>query len=116
MVGSQVPKLEGPVITVVPIYAAFLLIMAFLGARRLSYRSTRPRTRPGTDLHRRHAQLACGPTPLAPALPAGCAITPAIVVTQTLIELIGMLVCIRLIPRLVPASPTPTTVIDNWDG
>jgi hypothetical protein len=38
------------------------------------------------------------------------------VVTQTLIELIGMLVYIRLIPRLVPASPTPTTVIDNWDG
>jgi hypothetical protein len=30
------------------------------------------------------------------------------VVTQTLVELIGMLVYMRLIPRLVPAPPATT--------
>jgi len=44
--------------------------------------------------------------PLALALPAGYAITAAIVVTQTLVKLIGMLVYIRLVPRLVPTVPT----------
>ncbi|MEP7740275.1 hypothetical protein ABKW28_21735 [Nocardioides sp. 31GB23] len=35
--------------------------------------------------------------------------TPAIVVTQTLVELVGMLVYIRLVPRLVPAKAAART-------
>lgn len=42
--------------------------------------------------------------PLVLALPAGYDITPAIVATQTPVELIGMLVYIRLVPRLVPTA------------
>lgn len=117
VVGSQVPKLEGrfdEIITVVPIYAAFLLIMAFLGLA--AARTAR------LDTRRARALIFSGATrnslvvlPLALALPDGYSITPAIVVTQTLVELIGMLVFIRLIPRLVPATPTPISVTDNRD-
>ncbi|MBM7509666.1 hypothetical protein JOE61_003480 [Nocardioides salarius] len=35
--------------------------------------------------------------------------TPAIVVTQTLVELVGMLVYIRLVPRLIPAKEAAGT-------
>ncbi len=41
--------------------------------------------------------------PLALALPASLALTPAVVVTQTLVELVGMIVYVRLVPRLLPA-------------
>ena len=106
VVGSQVPRLEGrldDVLTVVPIYAGFLVAMAFLGlaAARVAR----------LDTGRSRALVFTGATrnslvvlPLALALPAGYAITPAIVVTQTLVELIGMLVYIRLVPRLVPTA------------
>ncbi len=36
--------------------------------------------------------------PLALALPAGYEIAPAIIITQTLVELVGMLVYVRMIP------------------
>jgi ACR3 family arsenite transporter len=43
--------------------------------------------------------------PLALALPDAYALTPAIVVTQTLVELVGMLVYIWVIPAWVlPAA------------
>lgn len=45
--------------------------------------------------------------PLALALPDAYAITPVIVVTQTLVELIGMVVYVRVIPRLTPQNPRP---------
>ncbi len=41
--------------------------------------------------------------PLALALPASLAIAPLAVVTQTLVELVCLLVLVRLVPRLVPA-------------
>lgn len=118
VVGSQVPELEGrfdEIITVVPIYAAFLLIMALLGLA--AARTARLDTGPARAL------VFSGATrnslvvlPLALALPDGYAITAAIVVTQTLVELIGMLVFIRLVPRLVPATPMPTSVTDDREG
>ena len=107
VVGSQVPKLEGrfdEVVTVVPIYVGFLVAMAFLGvaAARVA----------GLDTGRARALAFSGATrnslvvlPLALALPVAYAITPAIVVTQTLVELVGMLVYIRVVPRLVPTTP-----------
>ena len=115
VVGSQVPKLEGrfeEVVTVVPIYAGFLVVMAVLGvgAARVA----------GLETGRARALVFSGATrnslvvlPLALALPAGYAITPAIVVTQTLVELVGMLVYIRLVPRLVP---TPPAAVDAEDS
>ena len=104
VVGSQVSKLEGrfdDIATVVPIYAVFLLVMAVLGVA--AARVAR------LDVGRSRAMVFSGATrnslvvlPLALALPAAYAVTPAIVITQTLVELVGMLVYIRLVPRLVP--------------
>lgn len=105
VVGSQIPKLDNrfdDIVTVIPIYAAFLVVMALLGLA--TARAAR------LDTGRARALIFSGATrnslvvlPLALALPAGFAVTPAIVVTQTLVELIGMLVYMRLVPRLVPA-------------
>lgn len=84
VVGSQVTKLEGQfgeIITAVPIYAAFLVIMAFLGLA--AARAAR------LDTRRARALIFTGATrnslvvlPLALALPDDYAITPTIVVTQ----------------------------------
>lgn len=106
VVGSQVPKLDGrfgAIVAVVPLYAAFLAIMAVLGV--LAARIAR------LDVGSARALVFSGATrnslvvlPLALALPAAYAVTPAIVVTQTLVELVGMLILIRVVPRLVPAQ------------
>ena len=42
--------------------------------------------------------------PLALALPDRLAVAAAVVVTQTLVEVIGMVTYVRLIPRLLPAQ------------
>jgi ACR3 family arsenite transporter len=107
VVASQIPKLEGAfgqVLGVVPIYVAFLGVMALLGrvTARLFFL--------GVEAGR--ALIFTGATrnslvvlPLALALPDAYALTPAIVVTQTLVELVGMLVYIRVIPGWVlPAA------------
>lgn len=90
-------------LVLVPLYAAFLIVMAFVGivAGRL-FRLDVPSTR---------ALVFSGATrnslvvlPLALALPASLHLAPVVVVTQTLVELIGMVVFVRLVPRLVPAT------------
>lgn len=111
VVASQFPKIShqiDQVLKVVPIYAAFLLIMALLGlaaARLLQL-----------DTGRARALIFSGATrnslvvlPLALALPAAYAITPAIVVAQTLVELLGMIIFVRIVPRLVPADTATRT-------
>ena len=45
--------------------------------------------------------------PLALALPAGFALTPLVVVTQTLVELVAMVVLVAVVPRLV-RHPSPS--------
>lgn len=111
VVGSQLPRLEGrfdDVATVVPLYAAFLVVMAGVGVA--AARVTR------LEVGRARALVFAGATrnslvvlPLALALPAAYAVTPVIVVTQTLVELVGMLVYIRLVPLLIPASVSGKT-------
>lgn len=39
--------------------------------------------------------------PLALALPAPLSLVPIVVVTQTMVELLGMVVYVKVIPRLV---------------
>lgn len=85
----------------VPIYAAFLVIMAFVGLAvgrmfRLDVPSTRALVFSGAT---RNSLVVL---PLALALPASLALTPVVAVTQTLVELVGMVVFVRLVPRLVP--------------
>ncbi|MFT3888938.1 MAG: hypothetical protein QM713_12350 [Arachnia sp.] len=40
--------------------------------------------------------------PLVLALPAAYALAPLAVVTQTLVELVVMVACVRLVPALLP--------------
>lgn len=83
----------------VPIYAGFLIIMAVIGlAAGRTFQLDAPSTR---------ALVFSGATrnslvvlPLALALPAQLALAPVVVVTQTLVELIGMVIYVRLIPQL----------------
>lgn len=106
VVASQVPRVEGrldDVASVVPIYVAFLAVMAFVGlaaARVVRFDHGRARALVFSGATRNSLVVL----PLALALPAEFAITPTIVVTQTLVELVGMLVYIRLVPRLVPSA------------
>lgn len=104
VVASQIPAISdqlGQVATVVPLYAAFLVVMAGLGwalARvfRLDVPSSRALIFTGAT---RNSLVVL---PLALALPEAYAITAVIVVTQTLVELVGMVIYVRAVPRLVP--------------
>ncbi|MDT9687420.1 bile acid:sodium symporter [Streptomyces sp. P9(2023)] len=111
VVASQVPKLDGrlgDVAAVVPVYAVFLVVMAFAG--RLVARLFR------LDVPASRAVVFTGATrnslvvlPLALALPDDLAVAAVVVVTQTLVEVIGMVAYVRLVPRLVP-GPDRTPV------
>lgn len=83
----------------VPLYAAFVVVMVLvgLGAGRLARLDV-----PGT-----RAAIFSGVTrnslvvlPLALALPAPLAVAPLAVVTQTLVELVGMVVLVRVVPAV----------------
>lgn len=103
VVASQIPMVDGnleDVVAVIPFYVLFLVVIPFLGAPVA--------TRFGLDTGSRRAVVFSGATrnslvvlPLALALPAGYEIAAVVVVTQTLVEVIGMVVYVRLIPRLV---------------
>lgn len=95
-VGDRLPEL----VPVVPLYVGFLVLMAPLGL--LVARLTR------LDVGAGRALVFSGATrnslvvlPFALALPAELALVPLVVVTQTLVELVGMLVYLRLVPRLL---------------
>ena len=85
----------------VPLYAVFLAAMVFAGA--LAGRAG------GLDYAGARALAFSGATrnslvvlPLALALPETAGTAAAAVVTQTFVELAGMGLCIRVIPRLLP--------------
>lgn len=103
-VGEQI---RGLMLTV-PVYILFAVVMTPIGI--LAGRTARLDV-PGT-----RAVVFSGATrnslvilPLVLALPAAFALTPLVVVTQTLIELIVMIVFVRLIPRLVRTRRTRTS-------
>ncbi|CAH0217820.1 hypothetical protein SRABI128_02127 [Microbacterium sp. Bi128] len=83
----------------VPIYVAFLVIAAALGivvARVLRQDVASSRALMFSAATRNSLVIL----PLALALPAPLAPAAAAVVTQTLVELVGMLVMVRVVPRL----------------
>jgi len=104
VVGSQISGVGsriGQLVLVVPLYVAFLLVMLIIGivAGRVSQLDA-PATR---------ALVFSGATrnslvvlPLALSLPPSLSLVPLAVVTQTLVELVGMIVFVRLVPRLTP--------------
>ncbi|MER5441295.1 bile acid:sodium symporter [Streptomyces sp. NPDC002790] len=103
VVASQIPKLDdnvGDVLRVVPFYVLFLLVMAFAG--RAVARLFR------LDVPSGRAVVFTGATrnslvvlPLALSLPDPLAVAAVVVVTQTLVEVVGMVVYVRAVPRLL---------------
>ena len=99
-VAANLGRLAG----LVPLYAAFVVVMVPLGClaarlARLDVPSARALTFSGVT---RNSLVVL---PLALALPAAFDLAPLAVVTQTLVELVAMVVLVRLVPRLVPARP-----------
>jgi len=107
VVGSQVPQVRGSLGTVarvIPIYLAFPVIMALVGglatrAFHLDVPAGRALTFSGAT---RNSLVVL---PLALALPEPYTIAAVVVVTQTLVELVAMLVYVRTIPNLQPGAP-----------
>ncbi len=104
VVASQVPGLGGSladVAAVVPFYVLFLVVMAFAGkgVARL-FRLDPPAGRAIVFTGATRNSLVV--LPLALALPDSLAVAAVVVVTQTLVEVLGMVACVRLVPRLVP--------------
>ena len=104
VIGSQISAVGGNVgqlLLVVPLYVAFLVVM--LGVGLLAGRIAK------LDVPATRALVFSGATrnslvvlPLALALPASLALVPLAVVTQTLVELVGMIVFVRLVPKMTP--------------
>ncbi|WP_158852086.1 arsenic resistance protein [Saccharothrix deserti] len=104
VVASQVPKLgdsTSEVAAVIPFYVAFLLFMAFagMGVSRL-FRLDTPDSRAVVFTGAARNSLVV--LPLALALPEASAVAVAVIVTQTLVEVVGMILYIRTVPKLLP--------------
>ncbi|WP_193570596.1 arsenic resistance protein [Halorubellus sp. JP-L1] len=108
VVASQLPRVRNSIeqiAVVVPVYVAFLVVMPILGrlaADALQMDTGESRALVFTSVTRNSLVVL----PLALALPDAYRLAPAVVVTQTLVELVGMVVLTRVVPRwLVPESP-----------
>lgn len=105
VIGSQIVGVGQELrslLAVIPIYIAFLIIMVPVGM--LAARTAR------LDAGSTTAVVFSGATrnslvvlPLALALPEPLALVALVVVTQTLIELIGMVTYVKVLPKLMPA-------------
>ncbi len=87
-------------IRVVPVYATFALVMAVLGwslARGFSLDVPGQRAAVFSTVTRNSLVVL----PVGLAMPAGFALVPLVLVTQTLVELVVMVAGIRLVPRLI---------------
>ncbi len=100
---SQVPHIDGragDVVRVVPVYAVFLAVMIVLGAAvAKAWRLPAPRARAVAFSAATRNSLVV--MPLAIALPAGMEIAAAVIVTQTLVEVVGMAICVRAVPAVI---------------
>ncbi|MFD4764232.1 arsenic resistance protein [Streptomyces sp. NPDC058439] len=115
VVASQVPKLGdslADVAAVIPFYAAFLIIMAFAGkAISRLFRLDAPAGRAIVFTGATRNSLVV--LPLALALPDALSVAAVVVVTQTLVEVLGMVAYVRLVPRLVPADKAATALVGS---
>lgn len=103
---GAVSGLLGSLLLVVPVFVVFAAVMLAVGIVagrlvRLDVPATRAVALSGVT---RNSLVVL---PLALALPAGFEMAPLAVVTQTLVELLLLVVCVRLLPRLVPAARGP---------
>lgn len=106
VVGSQIAAVGGQALALlrlVPLYVAFVAIMVVLGrlggaAARLDVPETRALV---FSVVTRNSLVVL---PLALALPPALGLAPLAVVTQTLVELVAMVVLVRLVPRLAASG------------
>ncbi len=118
VVASQVPKLDGglgEVAPLVPFFVVFLVVMAFAGkgvARAFALDAADGRAVVFTGATRNGLVLL----PLALALPDALAVAAVVMVTQTLVEVVGMVVYVRLVPRLIPSHSSPGGGADTAPG
>lgn len=111
VIGSQITAVGtrmASLLLVVPLYVAFLVVMVVVGLAagrlaRLDIAGTRALVFSGST---RNSLVVL---PLALALPASLSLAALAVVTQTLVELIGMVVLVRLVPRLTGQRQASST-------
>lgn len=107
VIGSQIAAVGAQLaalLRVVPLYVAFVVVAVAIG--RLAGHMTRldvPATRAVMFSAATRNSLVV--LPLALALPASMDIAALAVVTQTLVELVAMVVLVRLVPSLAGGSP-----------
>lgn len=110
VIASQLPKLGDSltdVAAVVPFYVLFLMVMAFAGrAVARLFRLDAPASRGVVFTGATRNSLVV--LPLALALPDDLAVAAVVVVTQTLVEVLGMVVYVHAVPRLIPSGKEPT--------
>lgn len=108
VIAAVVPQLglAAPVaLRVTPVYVAFAILAPFLGwaaSRVAKFKAEAGRALAFSAATRNSLVVL----PLALAVPGAVPILPAIIVAQTLVELVAMLVLIRVLPR-VGAKQTP---------
>jgi ACR3 family arsenite efflux pump ArsB len=114
VIASQLPRVEdsfGEIAAVVPVYVAFLVVMPLLGrvvAGIVRMNAGEARALVFTSVTRNSLVVL----PLALALPTGYSLVPAVVVTQTLVELAGMVVLTRVVPAwLVRTAPDSSSIL-----
>lgn len=108
---SGVSEQIAALFVLIPLYAAFVVIMVAIGIvmgrlTRLDVPTSRALTFSGVT---RNSLVVL---PLALSLPSTLSLAPLVVVTQTFVELVAMVVLVRVIPRLITArhatrSPEP---------
>ena len=107
VVASQLPEVRGSLATVAkvaPLYVAFAVVMTGVGplaARLFALDAPAGRALMFSGVTRNSLVVL----PLALALPEQYAIAAVLIVTQTLVELVVMLLLVRLAPVLQPAAP-----------
>ncbi|WP_240613331.1 arsenic resistance protein [Brachybacterium endophyticum] len=106
VIGSQVAAVGsemGTLARLLPLYAGFVVLAVAIGyvASRITQLDV-PSTRALMFSAATRNSLVV--LPLALALPASLALAPLAVVTQTLVELVAMVVMVRLVPALTPSG------------
>ena len=116
VIASQVAAVRGQLAEValsVPVYVAFLVLMTALTvlvvrAARLPVASARAAVFSAT------ARNSLVVLPLAVAVADQAPLIPLAVVMQTMVELVGMVMLVRLVPRLLPSSqPATSSIADD---
>lgn len=109
VIGSQIAAVGSQIETLarlLPLYAGFVVAAVLIGAAaskvtNLDTASTRAVM---FSVATRNSLVVL---PLALALPEALAIAPLAVVTQTLVELIAMVILVRVVPAIAPTKETP---------